>query len=182
MKRLGYFAASVGTLALVLWTATLAIELVEKLHYLPSYLHSSNTGVLLVGSATISNNAAFVADEETDTVPAPHDHPPLRIICGAHIFRVVYASHDWMMRKKQPAYAMSQMDKELIILDRQRTAVEVREDVLHELMHIALWEAGGKLSGLATEEESFIKPAAPSLRDILADNPQLVKWLTKAGG
>jgi hypothetical protein len=181
MKYLGYFSIALGLTTLTLWTATLGIELAEKIHYLPTYFRTSNLKSQPEVISVVHDNA-FIADDSTDPVPVPIDHPPLKIICGAHIFRVVYASHDWMIRKKNPAYASSIMEKELIVLDRQRNSIEVREDVLHELMHIALWEAGGKDINAPNEEEAYVKAAAPTLRDILADNPLLVKWLVKAGG
>jgi hypothetical protein len=188
MKKIGYFAIALCLTILTLWSAILAIELIEKIHYLPSYFRASTSPLSVtpyVAFSPYNNNtagSASVADETTEEVPAPKDHPPLQIICGAHIFRVVYAPHDWLIRKRKPAYAMTEMDKELIILDRQRDAIQVREDVLHELIHIAIWESGGKSPVMPSEEESYVKPIAPPLRDILADNPKLVVWLTKAGG
>lgn len=182
MKRLGYFAAVMGAIALTIWTITLGIELAERVHYLSERLHPAKVDVLtLTGRMTTAENST-IADESTDSVPVPKDHPPLKITCGAHTFTVVYASHDWLQRKKNPAWAMSQMDKELIVLDRQRSASDVREDVIHELIHISIWNGGGKWAGAPSEEEGYVKVAAPTLRDILADNPNLVKWLTKAGG
>jgi hypothetical protein len=117
----------------------------------------------------------------TDKVPTPRDHPPLRILIGDGVYSVVYAPHDWLQANH--AYAMSDPDQHLIILDRHRNAFEVRQDLVHELLHIALRTGGGKRSygDVVPDEEKFIQPMADPLLNSLTDNPELVKWLMKAG-
>jgi len=179
MKRFGIVILGVAGINLLLWTVSLGLDIENRIRY---RLKSSSDSSVVVLQGNLPTRIAGSADNSTDVVPAPRNHPPLRIVCGAYVFNVVYASHEWMQNTHR--YAMTNMEERRIVLDRQRSDAEVREDVLHELIHISLWEADGKwlMPSGTPEEEGYIKPIAPRLRDILADNPRLVRWLTQSGG
>jgi hypothetical protein len=109
-------------------------------------------------------------------VPAPKGGPPEKIQVGQSVYQIMYAEHTWLSHCN--ALALTDLEHNYIVLDRTRGLQGVREDVLHELMHIALIENGGrKPRTYNNPDDDFIKPTAPALRDILIDNPSLVKWL-----
>jgi hypothetical protein len=165
-------------MAVLTWSVSTGFDIEQKVYYIKQ--RTKIVGGFIDEPTEQHRNSASVADLETWPVPAPQGHPPLRIICGSHTFNVVYAPHEWMQRTNK--FAESDMKSRLIVLDRQRNPIEVREDVLHELMHIALWEAGGEMRQLENDEDRVIKPVAPILRDYLIDNPELTKWLLTTGG
>ena len=119
-------------------------------------------------------------------VPAPEDHPPFKITTGLFIYEVKYAPFAYFLDNR--CVAFTDKRNHWIVLNRQRSTVEVREDLLHELMHGAVENAREEGYSYVERkedqnpEDALIGPMAPVLRDILVDNPLLVKWLLKAGG
>lgn len=193
----------------LLVTAWLGLSVEQQVHYIRGRFASASYGtVTLAGNSSLpcsgyshierrGNTTVSTCSKEppelqgsTEYVAPPADHPPLHIICGEYGYDVWYAPHQYFENRGVGAY--SNANRRLIVLDRQADALKVRENVVHELMHLALANGGGKMQfaigqpGLVdsekVEEEGFIHAIAPQLRDCLVDNPELLKWLSKAGG
>lgn len=74
--------------------------------------------------------------------------------------------------------------KQVILVSAGMAGGHLRETVLHEIMHTCqnikdrMGVDGLDSDGTMTADE-FIERTAPELLEVLKDNPELVKWLTK---
>lgn len=77
--------------------------------------------------------------------------------------------------------AMTDFRTHVVTLPSDRPAEETRPLLLHELLHVAIYEAGGSDRDLEQygEEEQFVNPAAPQLLKILRDNPDVASKLLR---
>lgn len=112
-------------------------------------------------------------------VPAPEDHPPLQLMIGKHTWSIKYTSTRQL--KAADSYAYENNETKSIWLSRDRAAIDAREDVVHEILHACFYEGKGTDEMLGHDENSFVQPTAPVLRDVLVDNPKLLVWIVKAG-
>jgi len=92
-----------------------------------------------------------------------------------------YVRRSWLLERHVTAITFPDMDPVLIFLPDDADGREIRESVLHELMHVALKQGGGENSYLNAYGggESVINPTARILLDIMRDNPKLVEWMRK---
>lgn len=118
-----------------------------------------------------------VFKEPDREVPAPKGHPPLSIQIGKHNWSIKYASSRQMLAAND--YAYENNETKTIWLIRQRSEQAVREDVIHEILHACFYEGGGSDEMITADQNSFVTPTAAVLRDVLVDNPELLKWLTE---
>jgi hypothetical protein len=110
----------------------------------------------------------------------PKDHPPLRIVIGAHVWRVRYTTPEYLNATGSLAY--SNMESQTIWLSNRDTPVEMRDSLVHEVMHAARWENGGAyIPTTWSAEDAFIQPTAPILAQVIHDNPKLIAWLAESG-
>lgn len=66
--------------------------------------------------------------------------------------------------------------KHLIEIREDQSPVELRDTVLHELLHALLHSQGREYGGEV--EEVYVRAIATGLIGVLRDNPELVQWLT----
>lgn len=147
------------------------------------------SGLTLVGTSTgiswgsapfavVVQPPALFATPPPEIRP-PRDHPPLKIVAGQYLYTVHYTTHAYMSHNGVAAY--TDVAAHQIWLQREPHA-DTRETVIHELLHVALREAGGPQRGddhgdILTEGHDVINPAAPGFAEILEDNPRLTAWL-----
>jgi len=174
MKTLFALSVLIGALLAV----KLGLDIESQIHFIVarksgSYIFDGTSGF---STSTASAKKSEPKLIESKVVPAPPDGPPSEFQAGPWIYRIVYVAHGYL--QSQSALAQSSTDDHWIALDRIRNRNEVRGDVMHELMHIALELGGGRKTRSFTDpDDDFITPAADQLRDILTDNPALRKWL-----
>ena len=114
--------------------------------------------------------------------PQPADHPPKIIQVDGYFFAVHYARRSELLALGCTGQTI--MSAKQVWLPSDASGSEIRETLLHELMHVALHTAGGEYQHpiLADQEgngEPVINPSARILVGILRDNPKLVAWLEK---
>lgn len=114
-------------------------------------------------------------------VPAPADRPPSKIAVNGQIYTVKYIAHYYFVENE--CLAFTDFGTHEIALDPTRAPAEIREYVLHELMHASLHAAGGMThyGGANNNDgaENVINPVAPELLWVLRDNPKLADWLLR---
>lgn len=184
MKKLGIGAAVIGTVALLLWTVALALDLETKIHYLRARLGAQKTpDVIAVGTASnwlSQDDSGRALAQGLGEQIAPIDHPPKRIVVDGDIFTIHYTNRSDLLRHWCTAEVV--MRDQQIWLPRDESGREIRQSVLHELMHVALYKAGGEYQHAVLADsgdgEPVVNPASRMLLTILRDNPRLVKWLT----
>lgn len=113
--------------------------------------------------------------------PAPADHPPSTLTVDGDQIVIKYVRRSWLLRRHALARTYVTAIPIVVLLPEDSDGREIREFLLHELMHVALRESGGTNNPLYGEGdgEDVINPSARILVDILRDNPKLVLWMQK---
>lgn len=180
------------TLCVLIATLTLAwlgLEVENKIHYRlsrdkPMFFSASPSTVL----STAPAKPKPVFDAFMPVAP-PADHPPLHFMAGGDLWTIAYPPQEYF--EKRDCGAFSRFDDRVVGLNRSRGSVQNRVDLVHELMHIALRNRGGKMSriehpsqfgGWSEESDEWITPIANGFGLILQDNPGLSKWIFKLPG
>jgi hypothetical protein len=117
------------------------------------------------------------------TVNAPEDAPPKTVKIGKTTYKVVFTQHDFLIENDLYAYSTYGILSNQIVLDPTMGRKELQENVVHELLHCMMHEAGGYDFTVADSGRSrghrWIRPITPVLAQVLRENPELVKWLQK---
>lgn len=124
------------------------------------------------------NPVVWVDPFKQPDAPGPRvDAPPSRIIVGPYVFTIHYRTEKTMPGQ----YGSTSMVDEKILLQRDLGFGQMRETLLHELEHAAIFAAAGseRPDTDGDTEDEFIEANAATLITILRDNPTLVTWLTK---
>ena len=102
---------------------------------------------------------------------------PQFVFASCGLYRVKYTSAEELMR--HGALAQTSMETRTIWLRFDASNAEQQEDLLHELLHVALYCRGGMDSNLESHgvEEEFVNPSSKGLIRILQDNPDVAKWI-----
>lgn len=111
---------------------------------------------------------------------APADHPPTVVSVEGGDFTFHYTPRSELLQLH--CTGETKIEKREVWLPADADGREIRETVLHEVMHIALVKAGGQLNTIwnSGDGESIINPSAIMLLNIMRGNPALVKWITRA--
>jgi hypothetical protein len=103
--------------------------------------------------------------------------PPRHVAIGRHVWTI---DHDGTRRTADNGHRGATYAERLeIVVDATLPDSLLRDTVAHELLH-ALWD----MADLVTEDldpaqvERIVAHLAPRLVDMLADNPELVDYLT----
>ena len=112
----------------------------------------------------------------------PTDHPPDFVIVDDDRFTFHYATRSALL--SQGCTGRTILERAEIWLPADANGREIRETTLHELLHIALHEAGGPYGRPVNADqmddgERIINPSARMLLNILRDNPKLAAWLER---
>lgn len=109
----------------------------------------------------------------------PKDHPPFKIVVGAHGWAIHYTTLDALSARHCQGFANNETHE--IWLPRKLIYVDARADLLHEILHAVLSESrrGDEAVVYDQDENTFVEPMAPQLLQVLQDNPLLVAWLTE---
>lgn len=142
---------------------------------------------------TMSGNGFMVVNPSTNHIeynvrPAPPDHPTPRILVDGDVITVHYTRRSELLQRGASAQSWIEgTSPNMIWLPDDADGREIRELMVHELMHFALHKAGGEYQDplyadrpVGTGGESIINPTARIMVDILRDNPKLVEWLRNA--
>lgn len=121
----------------------------------------------------------FNSSETVVYLPAPQDPPPSVVKVGPYHWTLTYAKlepgtfgEDWPMLLE-------------IRLNPKLPPDQLKETLLHELFHASIFiGSGGVMPGSLEAmdpkiDDVFIEQTAPTLLQVLRDNPELVKWLQK---
>jgi hypothetical protein len=105
--------------------------------------------------------------------------PPSRVIVGPfpyvvltdpkHVAKARRRAHDGRLGETDTTHLQIMVDAELPV-------AQVRDTVLHEVLHAVTWTVGGWRKG--DGEDDYIGRVSPILLDTLRRNPQLVAYLT----
>jgi hypothetical protein len=81
--------------------------------------------------------------------------------------------------KKEEAVGQCLYDKSLIEVDPRQTHVNLRDTVLHEILHAVLAKQGhtGSCFSDNETEERYVSALATGLAGVFQDNPDLACWL-----
>lgn len=106
--------------------------------------------------------------------------PPARVKVGPHRYKVAISSAEVNAEGAAQGNALSgctDVPACEIWLAPGQAPTQMRDTVLHEVMH-AIWSVTG-LSSEHTDgfEEALIQRLTPALLELLRRNPALVKWL-----
>lgn len=105
--------------------------------------------------------------------------PPRRIKVGPHDFKVLRSKaairkREWL--HKEELYGETNLPAQEIIVHPTQGPSQLRDTVLHEVLHACAAVAGGPIP--QEDEERFVRPVATVLLGVLRDNPKLVAFLT----
>lgn len=114
---------------------------------------------------------AYQCAIDTPDVPAPPDPPPSKIIVGPYAYKIYWRSSASMGN----SYGITWTKTSSIYVDSGLSKGQLRETVLHELFHAC--QTVGSFYGNNSSADGFIESTAPTLIQILRDNPDLVRWL-----
>lgn len=106
---------------------------------------------------------------------ASADGPPSPIKIGPYYYRVEFRRGIDMQRFDLRGITYS--DKQLILVSDDLVSGHLRECVLHEVMH-ACQDIKDRMSvdGNTMDADTFIERTAPTLLEVMKDNPKLVEW------
>ena len=115
------------------------------------------------------------AEKPTVYAEAPPNHPPSVIKVGPYHWHVRYVDFG------AGEYARSYPKRLEIQLDPSLPVDQLKETVIHELLHTCLFignrgVSGGDDMGL---DDQYIEATSATLLQVLRDNPELVAWLEK---
>lgn len=120
------------------------------------------------------------ADTSTDVKPdyeyaaAPANHPPSVIVVGPYHWRVRYVDF------RGDYYGRSSYSELEIYIDPSLPLDQLKETVLHEVMHACLFVGNsGSSPGRLISDDGFIESSVPTLLGVMEQNPELVHWLTQ---
>lgn len=154
----------------------------------PSKVTDITAHTILVGNGGVGlsslTNVDFFHHEYT-VRPAPPDHPTPRILIDGDVITVHYGRRSEFLRYGCTAESWYGGEHpNMIWLPDDADSREIRESMIHELMHFALRKAGGEMQDplnadrpVGSGGESVINPTARIMVDIFRDNPKLVEWL-----
>lgn len=113
-------------------------------------------------------------DPTYEYAAAPANAPPSVIVVGAFHWRVRYVDfQEDFFGRTSPSHLEIDIDPSLP-LD------QLKETVLHEVMHACLFVGNsGSSPGKLVDDDAYIESSAPTLLEVLEQNPQLVAWLTQ---
>lgn len=154
--------------------------------------HKPVTYIFTSPSIAISNGGTGTIELQPPIVaytvrPAPPDHPSSNILIDGDIVTIHYTRRSELLLNGCTAQSWYEgTSPNMIWLPDDADGREIRESMMHELMHFALRKAGGEMTDplnadrrIGTGGESVINPSARIMVDILRDNPKLVEWLGK---
>jgi hypothetical protein len=143
-----------------------------------SGLISSTTNFQVISQPSKPQQETFTT--APPVLAPPLDHPPLSIIAGAWVYHVRFTTKQYLTMNECDGYT----DYKTHEVWLRRGDRNLRDTVMHELMHIAKHMAdedhitwSGPTTGFNANHD-YIEPAAPEMLSILAANPSLVRWLT----
>lgn len=96
--------------------------------------------------------------------------PPKRIVIGNHVFKVRLGSI-----RSGALLGQTTHRKTLIKVDGSCSASQVRDTVLHEVLHAVINDGPNDLD--PDVEERIVRVIAPALLGVLRNNPQLLEFL-----
>jgi hypothetical protein len=141
-------------------------------------------------AASMSLNDPSVDAAHGWMIPPEHETPKDATFKTIRVYRWVsnstVRSEDWKIRYTTVAAlgslgcrAYTSTSWQTIYMPADTDLNDRQELMIHELMHVALYAAGGPNKAFAEygAEESQINPSAPQLAAILRNNPDLAKWL-----
>jgi hypothetical protein len=181
VKIFGVVAAVIGFAALLLWAISLGLEVESKIQY-RWFPKEQPTAITISPSWNwlTQDDSGRAESEGFSERPTPSDHPPKRLVIDGDTFTFHYARRSELLRQYCTAQIVLK-DKQ-IWLPEDENGRELRQSVLHELMHAALYRAGGQYKHPVLSDsgdgEPVVNPTSRILLDILRDNPKLIKWLT----
>lgn len=126
----------------------------------------------------------------TPRVSPPKDAPPATVVIGQYTYAVYFTTQDYLHSAQCRCEAFVDLSLKLIWLNKSGKPDDLRESLVHELLHAAkkegvgMWDNNPHPSSTHTDgdnertEHRFISPASPVILQILTDNPKLVDWLT----
>lgn len=151
----------------------------------PKIDEPASTWVTSSGSLTLTLPQPRAAGFKTKppVIKPPIDHPPLKVVLGAYTYNVRFTTKKYL--RANECYAYTNLDTQEIWLNGEMGHHELRENMLHELMHAALQAHRAEYGSMAfssaylNDENTFVTPLAPDLLDAFRDNPELAKWLLR---
>jgi hypothetical protein len=90
---------------------------------------------------------------------------------NGRIFKVRYSPPSTM----PDAMGLCHYDKSLIELRTGQSPLDVRDTLLHEVMHAIRYSQGREYGGKV--EEDYVRTLATGLLGVLQDNPEFARWL-----
>lgn len=118
---------------------------------------------------------ALDVEKPTVYAEAPANHPPSVVKVGPYHWHVRYVEFG------AGEYARSYPKKLEIQLDPTLPVDQLKETVIHELLHTCLFVGNRGVSGgddLVLDDQ-YIEATSATLLQIFRDNPELVAWLEK---
>lgn len=184
MKTVGVVAGTVLILAAIFWTASTALDVERKVHYIRAR-KTEGAAFIAIPSSTpnwlTQDDSGRAEKEGFSERPAPPDHPPAILFIDGDSWSVHYARRSELLRASCTAQIVIR-DRE-IWLPEDESGREIRQSVLHELLHISLYKANGEyqhpVMSDAGDGEPVVNPSARMLLTILRDNRRLNAWLLR---
>lgn len=106
----------------------------------------------------------------------PKGSPPPIIVVYPYIVKVQFTTDESLALFD--AQALTLWEKKEIWLRYEQDPDELRDDLLHEIMHICQRNKILAAPAYSLEEE-FVEKGTPTLLSVLQDNPELVQWLQR---
>lgn len=98
---------------------------------------------------------------------------PSELRVNGRIFKVRYSPASEML----DAVGLCHYDKALLQIRTKQTPIDLRDTLLHELMH-AIRYTQGREYGEAVEED-YVRTLATGILGVFQDNPEFAQWLIR---
>ena len=107
---------------------------------------------------------------------------PDKVRVGPHRYRIRYDKDAIDLKatehNERRLYGLTEPVSQLIHIDPTLAASQMRDTVLHEVLHACLSLIGADEFLSPSKEERLVRALSPALLQVLRDNPKLVRFLT----